>query len=176
MNKRKRKRSDSDLWQKPLHRQKKIQKTTWQHKNATKNFKYTTIVDRLRTVSSGNDSHPTGVVKPVTRFVVFFFNFKWFDSVGYAFSDLLIRNKTVFNLFKTLPRATSFLTSEFCHQQRLIDDVTSNFIYVISVGIGGFVIGLGQISFFFYSNCNICNSKLIRFLIWIKPDWNCTSC
>ena len=34
-------------------------------KNATKNFDYTTIADRLRTVSWGNDSHPTGVVKPV---------------------------------------------------------------------------------------------------------------
>ena len=33
--------------------------------NATKNFDYTTIADRLRTVSWGNDSHPTGVVKPV---------------------------------------------------------------------------------------------------------------
>ena len=34
-------------------------------KNATKNFDYTTIADRLRTVSWENDSHPTGVVKPV---------------------------------------------------------------------------------------------------------------
>ena len=29
------------------------------------NFDYTTIADRLRTVSSGNDSHQTGVIKPV---------------------------------------------------------------------------------------------------------------
>ena len=42
-----------------------IQKVTWQHKNATKNFDYTTIADRLRTVSWSNSSHPTGVVKPV---------------------------------------------------------------------------------------------------------------
>ena len=35
------------------------------HKNATKNFDYTTIADRLRTVSWSNSSHPTGVVKPV---------------------------------------------------------------------------------------------------------------
>ena len=34
-------------------------------KNATKNFDYTTIADRLRTVSWGSDSHPSGVVKPV---------------------------------------------------------------------------------------------------------------
>ena len=34
-------------------------------KNATKNFDYTTIADRLRTVSLGNSSHHTGVVKPV---------------------------------------------------------------------------------------------------------------
>ena len=45
--------------------QKKIQKATWQHKNATKNFENTTIGDRLRTVSSVNDSHQTGVSKPV---------------------------------------------------------------------------------------------------------------
>ena len=43
----------------------KIQKATWQHKNATKNVDYTTIADRLRTVSWCNNSHPTGVLKPV---------------------------------------------------------------------------------------------------------------
>ena len=32
----KRKRSDSVLWQKPLHLQKKTKKATWLHKNATK--------------------------------------------------------------------------------------------------------------------------------------------
>ena len=31
-------------------------------KNATKNFDYTTIADRLRTVSWSNSSYPTGVV------------------------------------------------------------------------------------------------------------------
>ena len=31
-------------------------------KNATKNFHYTTITDRLRTVSWSNNSHPNGVV------------------------------------------------------------------------------------------------------------------
>ena len=31
-------------------------------KNTTKNFDYTTIADRLRTVSWSNSSHPTGVV------------------------------------------------------------------------------------------------------------------
>ena len=45
--------------------QRTMQKATWQHKNATKNFDYTTIADRLRTVSWSNSSHPTGVVKPV---------------------------------------------------------------------------------------------------------------
>ena len=42
-----------------------IQIAKGQHKNTTKNFDYTTFADRLRTVSLGNDSHPTGVVKPV---------------------------------------------------------------------------------------------------------------
>ena len=38
----------------------KIQKATWKHRNATKNFDYTTIADRLRTVSWDNDSYPCG--------------------------------------------------------------------------------------------------------------------
>ena len=42
-------------------------KATWQHKNSTKNFDYTTIADRLRTVSWSDSSHPTGVVKPVNE-------------------------------------------------------------------------------------------------------------
>ena len=36
-------------------------------KDATKNLDYTTIADRLRTVSWSNNSHPTGVVKPVNE-------------------------------------------------------------------------------------------------------------
>ena len=43
----------------------KIPKTKRQHKNTTQNFDNTTIADRLRTVSWSNDSHPTGVVKPL---------------------------------------------------------------------------------------------------------------
>ena len=49
----------------------KIQKATRQHKHATKNFDYTTIADRLRTVSWSNNSHPTGVVKPVNGIPTF---------------------------------------------------------------------------------------------------------
>ena len=49
----------------------KIQKATWQHKNATINFDYSTFADRLRTVSWGNDSHPTCVVKPVYGIPIF---------------------------------------------------------------------------------------------------------
>ena len=43
----------------------KIQKATWQRKNATRTFDNTTIAGRLSTVSWDNDSHQTGVVKPV---------------------------------------------------------------------------------------------------------------
>ena len=43
----------------------KSKKATRKHKNATKIFDYTTIADRLRTVRWGNNSHTTGVVKPV---------------------------------------------------------------------------------------------------------------
>ena len=52
-----------EIWLSPM--------TTWQHKNATKNFYYTTISDRLRTVSWSNNSYPTGVVKPVYRIPTF---------------------------------------------------------------------------------------------------------
>ena len=38
-------------------------KINGQHKNATKNFDYTTIADWFRTVSWSNNIHPTGVVK-----------------------------------------------------------------------------------------------------------------
>ena len=34
-------------------------------KDATKNFDFTTITDRLKTASWGTSSHPNGVVKPV---------------------------------------------------------------------------------------------------------------
>ena len=50
---------------KALYTNRKIKAPTWQHKNATKNFDYTTIADRLRTVSWGNENHQTGVVKQV---------------------------------------------------------------------------------------------------------------
>ena len=48
----------------PTEKSKK-QRDNNKKKNATKNFDYTTIADRLRTVSWSNSSHPTGMVKPV---------------------------------------------------------------------------------------------------------------
>ena len=45
--------------------QRKIQRAISQHKNATKIFDKTMIADRLRAVIWNNNSHPTGVVKPV---------------------------------------------------------------------------------------------------------------
>ena len=62
----KEKRRDLTLsYDKRPYTHRKIQKATWQHKNATKNFDYTMIADRLRTVSWSNNSYPTSVVKPV---------------------------------------------------------------------------------------------------------------
>ena len=48
----------------PTEKSKKQRDNT---KNATKTFDYTTIADRLRTVSWSNSSHSTGVVKPVYK-------------------------------------------------------------------------------------------------------------
>ena len=45
----------------PTEKSKKQRDNTKRHQN----FDYTTIADRLRTVCWGNDSYPTGVVKPV---------------------------------------------------------------------------------------------------------------
>ena len=57
------KRSDSVLWQKPLHQQKCQKGNT---NNATKKFDYTTVADRLRTVSWSSYGHPTVVVNLFT--------------------------------------------------------------------------------------------------------------
>ena len=46
-------------------------KATWQYENTTKNIDYTTIADRLTKVSGSNNSHPTGVVKPVYERSIF---------------------------------------------------------------------------------------------------------
>ena len=43
----------------------KIKKNNVTTQKCHQNVDYTTIADRLRTVSSGNDRHPIGVVKPV---------------------------------------------------------------------------------------------------------------
>ena len=45
----------------PKDKPKKQRDNTKSHQN----FDYTTIADRLRTVSWSNNSHPTGVIKPV---------------------------------------------------------------------------------------------------------------
>ena len=58
-------RDRTESYDKSPYTLRKPQKETWQHTNAIKNFDYTTITDRLRTVSWGNDSHRTGVVKPI---------------------------------------------------------------------------------------------------------------
>ena len=68
-DKRKRRRSDSVLWQNPIPTENS--KTNGQHKNAAKTFDYKTIVDRLRTVSWSANSYPTGVVKPVNGYPTF---------------------------------------------------------------------------------------------------------
>ena len=57
-----------EIWLSPMTKTlitTKNAKSNGQHKNATENFDYTAIADRLLTVSWSNNSHPTGVVKPV---------------------------------------------------------------------------------------------------------------
>ena len=56
--------------------------------NATKNFDYSTIADRLRTVSGSNNSHPTGVVKPVYECSTFPLTTIAVCSKGHTFKNL----------------------------------------------------------------------------------------
>ena len=72
--KRKRKRSDAFLWQKPLHPQTNPKSNVTIQKRHQKNFNYTTIADRFRTVSWCNNSHPTGVVKPFIDIVILYYS------------------------------------------------------------------------------------------------------
>ena len=76
------------MYDKSPYTDRKIQKETWQHKNATKNFDYTTIVVRLRMVSWGNDSFLTGVVKPVYGIPTFPLTEKAVQSKGHTFKNL----------------------------------------------------------------------------------------
>ena len=62
----------------------------WKDKSATKNFDYTTIADQLRTVSWSNDSHQSGVVKPVYGIPTFPLSAKAVQSEGHTFKNLLI--------------------------------------------------------------------------------------
>ena len=66
VSEKKRKRSSSVLWQKPLYQQKcQTGKVTTQKRY--QNVQYTAIMDRLKTVSWSNYSHPAGLIN---RFMV----------------------------------------------------------------------------------------------------------
>ena len=78
---------EGDLTQSLIHctnRKFKNQLTTQQ--NATRYFDYTTIVDRLRTISWSNNSHPSGVVKPFYRYPTFPLTAKAVQSKGHTFT------------------------------------------------------------------------------------------
>ena len=54
----------------------------------TKTPPKSSITQRLRTVSWGNDSHPTGVVKPVYGIPTFSLTAKALKSKGHTFKNL----------------------------------------------------------------------------------------
>ena len=64
-------------------------KKNGQHKNATKHFDCTAIADRLRTVSWSNNSHPTGVVKPVYGHTTFPLTAKAVLSKGHTLKKIV---------------------------------------------------------------------------------------
>ena len=59
-------------------------------KTATKNLDYTTIVDRIRTVSWSKNSHPTCVVKPIYESLTFPPTATAMFSEGLTFKNLEI--------------------------------------------------------------------------------------
>ena len=64
-----RKEKKREIWFSPMTKNPmptENSKTKGHAKNATKNFDYTTIADRLRTVSWSNNSHPTGILNRFT--------------------------------------------------------------------------------------------------------------
>ena len=64
-SKREKGRDLTQSYDKSPYTDRKNPKSNVTQKNATKNFDYTTITDRLGTVSWSTSSHSTGVVKPV---------------------------------------------------------------------------------------------------------------
>ena len=81
----------------------------WQHKNATKNFDYTTISDRLRTVSWSKDSYQLVWLKPVNGIPTFppkriktKHNFSAAVSIKYhdlPVSALVLISVAIFNIY-----------------------------------------------------------------------------
>ena len=83
----KRRRSDSVLWQKPLHPQKSPKSNVTTEKRQ-QNLDYTTIADRLRMVSWSNSSHPTGEVKPAYERSTFTLTATAVLSKGHTFKNV----------------------------------------------------------------------------------------
>ena len=81
-------RALTQSYDKSIYTHRKFQRATLKHKNAANNFDYPTIADRLRMVSWGNDSHPTGVVKPVYGIPTFPLTTKAVESKGYTFENV----------------------------------------------------------------------------------------
>ena len=84
-------------------------KTNGQHKNATKNFDYTTIADRLMAVSWSDNSNPTGVVKPVYGYPTFPLTAKARLSKGHTFKKKLVNYPPYVDLVPTANRSGEVL-------------------------------------------------------------------
>ena len=91
-------RSDSVLWKSPYIKKKPLQKVKWRHKNATKNFDYTTIADRLRMIRWSDDGNQTGLIKPVYGIPTFPLNATAQWSKGHTLQNLKSKIKKIINL------------------------------------------------------------------------------
>ena len=104
-------------------------KTNGQHKNATKNFDYTTITDRLRTVSCSNNNHPTGVVKWVYRYPTFPLTAKThYKCLQFSLTALLLTLLTTYFRYNGRRYTLFVLTNQnHCYKPKLNDFIITQY-------------------------------------------------
>ena len=142
--KRKRRRSDLVLWQKPLYQQ-KIRKPM----DKTKTPPKTSITQRLRTVSWSSNNHPTGVVILVYGYPTFPLTTKAVSSKGQTFKGtwkrlgtmFVYKNYLIWNFNRILTESHPKMCKPFWkglnnkqnwnHSQKslFVNIVTSHFVY-----------------------------------------------
>ena len=79
-----------EIWHSLMTQTEKSKKQRDNITNANKNLEYTTIADRLRTVSWSNSTHPTCVVKPVYEGMLKTVLFVFSENISGTFSPWIV--------------------------------------------------------------------------------------